>query len=762
MLNLICRGAKGDIPGISPVLAPLLIARGADTYEKAQAFLHPSEGDLNDPFLMPDMHAACTLIRTAIARRIPIAVYGDYDCDGVCATAILLETLRSLGADVRSYIPSRKEEGYGLNEAAVQRLAEHCGLMITVDCGVTAVKEITLAKSLGMQVILTDHHTMPDQMPPADAVLHPQLGGYPCAQLCGAGVAYKLSCALTGKNVLPSLELAGLATIADMVPLLGENRALAALGLRAMRKTQRPGLRALMQTAGMKEDAEIGGMQAGFLLAPRINACGRMDTADIALNLLSTKNAARAAALAAETDTLNARRKTIEQRILEEAESQVRAMDLCSLRAIVVQGEGWESGVVGLVAGRLAERYGYPTVALSQDGDVCVGSARSASGVDLYQALSTCADLFIRFGGHKQAAGLTIRTEDTENLRMRLSRAVEAQLAGRIPMPESVYDAEITLPEITLDMIDELRQLEPFGMGNPAPVYLLRQAEVLSARAVGATGAHLKLTLSQNGTLMDGIAFQMGDRAGILQGETEMVITPEQNSFRGKVTPQCRVQALGRASAHFSPRPQEEALALLQEFDRFCRIDKACPQPQPVDADSLQAEPQGTLLLCRTADTANALSARFADLDAQQDGGEEPRAYSTVWLCTRLKCKGPYRKIVLCDGLLCPQEAAALAALYPQAALFAMPQSAALRARIADLRFDIDTLRNLYRALRSGEKINTSDPRECAMAYVLQSMGLLTLQPAVQLLPMRKCSPTDDPLYRLILNGGNENHGNCL
>ena len=244
MQQLICRGAQGEIPGISPLLAPLLIARGADTYEKAQAFLHPSEGDLNDPFLMPDMRAACDMVRAAIARRTPIAVYGDYDCDGVCASVIVLEALRSLGADARSYIPSRKDEGYGLNEAAVRRLAEHCGLLITVDCGVTAVQEIALAKSLGMQVILTDHHTLPAELPQADAALHPQLGDYPCRDLCGAGVAYKLACALTGKKILPSLELAGLATIADMVPLLGENRALAALGQRPNRQTARPGHRA--------------------------------------------------------------------------------------------------------------------------------------------------------------------------------------------------------------------------------------------------------------------------------------------------------------------------------------------------------------------------------------------------------------------------------------------------------------------------------------------------------------------------------------
>ena len=233
------------------------------------------------------------------------------------------------------------------------------------------------------------------------------------------------------------------------------------------------------------------------------------------------------------------------------------------------------------------------------------------------------------------------------------------------------------------------------------------------------------------------------------------MITPEQNSFRGKVTPQCRVQALGRASARFLTRPDEEALSLLQEFERFCRIDKDCPQPAPVRPDGMTIAPQGTLLLCRTADTANALCARFPDLDAAQDGGTEPRAYSAVWLCRRLKRRGPYRRVILCDGMLCRQEIACLAELYPEAEILSAPQSSALRERLGRLKFDVDALRDYYRALRAGQKPNVLDPRECAMAYVLQSMELLTLQPAPQLLPMRKSSPMEDSLYRLILNGGN-------
>ncbi|MBQ1717608.1 MAG: single-stranded-DNA-specific exonuclease RecJ, partial [Bacteroidales bacterium] len=514
--------------------------------------------------------------------------YGDYDCDGVCASVIMLEALKSLGAHAEVYIPSRKEEGYGLNTAAMHKLAEkQYRLMITVDCGITAVEEIALAKSLGMNVILTDHHTPPDPLPAADAILHPQLGGYPCSSLCGAGTAYKLACALSGKQTIPTLPLCALATVADMVPLLGENRTLAALGLAAMADTSNIGLRALLRVSGLRTGEAVTGQQAGFLLAPRINACGRMETAQIALELLSTDDPVRAAELADTADGLNARRKSLENQVLEQANAQASALDLCTGHAIVIEGEGWESGVVGLAAGRLAEYYGYPTVILSREGDICVGSARSACGVDLYQALSACSDLFTRFGGHKQAAGLTLPAENVPELRIRLSDAVAKQLQGRTLMPETVYDGELRLTDITLDLISSLGMLEPFGTGNPAPVFLVRDVEALSARAVGSGGSHLKLTLGQDTCILDAIAFRMGTLASSMRGICSLAITPVANTFNGRTSPECRIEAIASMQRFFSRPANEDALAILQELAHLCRIDNFSGLPAQLGIDLL-------------------------------------------------------------------------------------------------------------------------------------------------------------------------------
>jgi len=755
MHQFICRGAEGRLPGIEDHIARLLIARGADTCEKAQAFLHPHERDLADPGRLHDMAQALQLVRDALARRAPIVVYGDYDCDGVCASAILVETLTRLGANVRAYIPHRKTEGYGLNAEAVRKLSQKGGLMITVDCGITSVDEVALARELGMQVIVTDHHTPQDALPAADAIVHAALGDYPCKNLCGAGTAWKIACALEGRIVYESMDLAALATIADMVPLLDENRVIAALGLKEMEKAQRPGLQALLRIAGIESGSPVTGTQAAFQLAPRVNACGRMDTAMIALEMMLARDAARADVLAGQADKLNAQRKNVEQRIFDLADEQVQQMNLCDDRAIIVEGEGWESGVVGLAAGRLAERYGYPSVALSREGDVCVGSARSASGVDLYQALYDCRDLFVRFGGHKQAAGLTIEEKNIPAFRKQLSEAVRRQLGDRVPMPETVYDSELSLSDVTVPFIESLSALEPFGMLNPAPVYLLKDADVLAARAVGADMSHLKLLLSQDGVQRDAIAFHMGARAGIIHGKSDLAVTPVVNSFRGKVSAECRVEAVGRSQTRFNPDKIHESHALLQELIQLCRIKVSYTPAEilPFDAGDWQHETQGTLLLCRTAETANRMCQLYPHFDAVRGDAAEPRAYNAVWLCEKTVCRGPYKRIVLCDGLICPQELTQLGELYPDAQVYAAPASDAVNACFALLQCTVDELRNAYRSLRSGGQMDLNDPKTHAIARVLENMQLISLTPAPQLLPMQKKSPEDDPLYRLIRRG---------
>lgn len=756
MHRFICRGKEGRIPGIPAHIAQLLIARGADTYEKAMSFLHPAPTGLFDPLLLSGMEKALKLIQSAIARRAPIIVYGDYDCDGVCATAILVETITRLSGTVRAYIPHRKTEGYGLNTEAVRKLAQKDALMITVDCGITSVQEVALARELGMQMIVTDHHTPQEELPPADAIVHAALGDYPCRTLCGAGTAWKIACALEGRVVYESMDLAALATIADMVPLLEENRVIAALGLKEMEKPLHPGLHALLRIAGIEPGSTVSGTQAAFQLAPRINACGRMDTAMVALELLLTRDFDKAEMLAATADKFNAQRKNVEQRIFEMADEQVQKMDLCQDRAIIVEGEGWESGVVGLAAGRLAERYGYPSVALSREGDVCVGSARSASGVDLYQALYDCRDLFVRFGGHKQAAGLTIEEKNIPAFRKRLSEAVRRQLGEAVPMPETVYDGELTLMDVTVPFIESLEALEPFGMLNPAPVYLLRDAEVLAARAVGADMSHLKLLLSQGGAQRDAIAFHMGARAGVIHGQSDLAVTPVINAFRGKVSAECRVEAVGRSQTRFSLGKDDESNALLQELSALCRIDNSYPPADvlPFTPGAWQEETQGTLLLCRTADTANDMCRLYPQFDAVKGDANEPRAYNAVWLCEKAVYRGPYRRVVLCDGAICPQEITRLRALYPLSQIFAVPRTKAMKDCFALLRCTVEELRSAYRALRGGQSIDLSIPKENAVAHILASMQLISLAPTPQLLPMQKKSPEDDPLYQLIRHGG--------
>ncbi|MBR6299728.1 MAG: single-stranded-DNA-specific exonuclease RecJ [Clostridia bacterium] len=752
MRRLISRAVPGLLEGVSPLLAPLLLARGVDTPDKLRVFLHPAAQDLHDPFLMPDMEKACRMIRETIDLGKHIIIYGDYDCDGVCASVIMLEALKSLGAHAEVYIPSRKEEGYGLNTAAMHKLAEkQYRLMITVDCGITAVEEIALAKSLGMNVILTDHHTPPDPLPAADAILHPQLGGYPCSSLCGAGTAYKLACALSGKQIIPTLPLCALATVADMVPLLGENRTLAALGLAAMADTSNIGLRALLRVSGLRTGEAVTGQQAGFLLAPRINACGRMETAQIALELLSTDDPVRAAELADTADGLNARRKSLENMVLEQANAQASALDLCTGHAIVIEGEGWESGVVGLAAGRLAEYYGYPTVILSREGDICVGSARSACGVDLYQALSACSDLFTRFGGHKQAAGLTLPAENVSELRIRLSDAVAKQLQGRTLMPETVYDGELRLTDITLDLISSLGMLEPFGTGNPAPVFLVRDVEALSARAVGSGGSHLKLTLGQDTCILDAIAFRMGTLASSMRGICSLAITPVANTFNGRTSPECRIEAIASMQRFFSRPANEDALAILQELAHLCRIDNFSGLPAQLEMLPAPQNDQGTLYLCRTAASAARITAAYPQLDILDDTQSDPRAYSAVWLCDVLTFPGPYRRVILCDGLLCPQEYAKLRDLLPQAEILAMPRSAELNNALMLLRFSIEELRAFYVALRKNGTFDRKNPRTDAMLRVLCRVGLTDETGHLQ--PAQPCDPAADSLFQLIQGG---------
>lgn len=747
-------GGELNWPGIPEWMARLLFARGVQSAREAQAFLHPDSSQLRPPLALPGMERAAAILRRAAAEGRKIAIYGDYDADGVCAAVILRDALEGLGADTRVYIPDRHEEGYGLNTPAVLRLAEDCRVLVTVDCGITSLEEVRAAREKGMEVIITDHHRPGAVLPEADAIVSPLMEGYPFPFLCGAGVAWKTAMALLGEDAGALMELAALATVADLVPLTGENRALVALGLRQLADTRRPGLRALMEAAGIR--GGITSQQVAFQLAPRINACGRMESAAIALELLSTRDQARAQTLALKMDRLNQERKNQEQQVVEQAVSQAEEMDLVSLRAIVVCGEGWNSGVVGLAAGKIAEKYACPTVALSLEGDTCVGSARSAGDVDIYAALSECADLFLRFGGHKQAAGLTMPAENLPALRERLSRAVARQTGDMPCIPEIICEGELSLAQVTEETIELLSMLEPCGMGNPEPRFLCRDAEALSLRAVGAQGRHLKCTFRQGNDLRDGIFFGGGEWAGASVGLFQMAFTPEINEFRGKISAECRVHALQMEPETLPYDLRREGAALLAEE----RGEASAAPLTPAGLDALMAGGQGTLLVCRCLETALALRARYPQADFALESARDPRAFHTVFLYGRAAgaCAG-FRHVVLCDGDL--GEGAGYRAACPEADIFALPETAALRRLLSALFVPREVLRACYVRLRCALPRDLEDfsaqsglpPPQAAFALtVLSEMGLIAYSPSpfsISILPMLRRDPSENKLFCL-------------
>lgn len=768
MDKYVLRGdAKGArLAGYPAWLSDLLISRGIDTAEKAQAFLHPDLRSLHSPFDMDGMGRACAVIRRSLEEHRRAVVYGDYDVDGVCAAAIMCDTLRVLSFEVSVYIPDRHDEGYGLNEGAVRAIAARAGLLVTVDCGVTGIREVALAKALGMRVVVTDHHRLPNALPDADAVVTPLLAKPDYPSLCGAGVAYQMRRALLGEErALSCLDLCALATVADMVPLLSDNRVLVSCGLRALEKTRRPGLNALQLKAGLP--SVLKSEHIGFGLAPRLNACGRLESAQTALRLLQTEDAAEAVQLAAKLDLLNSERRQMEKQVQDEALALVRDMDLCAERAIVVCGEGYESGVVGLAAGRVAEKTGYPTVILSAQGDTAVGSARSAGGVDLYAALKSCGDIFLRFGGHAQAAGMTLPIANVPLLKERLNRAVFEQLHGAPLQRVRPYDAELALSDVNEETYAHLASLEPFGMGNPEPVFLVKDAELLTARAVGADGAHLKLSLLQNGAQRGGIAFSMGTMAASCAGASaDVLFTPTRNEFMGRVSYECRVQALRPRS--LSENKQQLALSVLQDFS-VCAENKTRLSVREITLsgidDFLKSDAQGTLLFCRTWETAKRLHERFPETEFSVGAADDPRAFNVI-LCggSLTQVTAPYRRIVLCDGLLYEGEAGLPKSKFAGALLYACPQSGSWAAYKKELLPSLNDLRTVYKmsgGLSGGFEAFCADgklsvPRACAALCILAELRLLTVrwQPfLIERLPFQKCDPMKSMIYRRLLSG---------
>ncbi len=769
MLQFIRRGAdRQDSPiGDLPVwLSSILRTRGIDTPEKAERFLHPSLEQLHDPFLMPGMEKAVGIIRQAIAAGEKMLIYGDYDVDGVCATSILMETLGEMGARVDFRIPSRHGEGYGLNCEAVREIAKEHKLLITVDCGVTNHEEVKLAQMLGMTVIVTDHHQLADTPSPADVVLNPLLGDYPFRRLCGAGVALKLTQALQGmEGVKKRIELAAMATVADIVPLIDENRVIVREGLQAMATTDRPGIKALLTVSGVTPPVSAG--QVGFRLAPRINAGGRLEDASQGVTLLTTRDEMLAERIASHLEDANSQRQAIEQDITQKAMQEIaEKVDFLQDRVIIVMGDEWNHGVIGLAAGRICEKYHFPTIVLSRQGDVAVGSCRSIPGVNIHAMLMLCKDLFIRFGGHEQAAGLTMQAELVPELRRRLNMYISENCDLRCYVPTKEYDLALPLSQVNLELIDALSMLQPTGYGNPAPVFLSRGAQVQLMRKVGRDQQHLKLSLLDGNSVRDGIAFSMGHLADEGLDMVDVLFAPERNEFMGRVTAQLQVQAM-RPAEGTAPLPGQDVLfrGLLQEITTLAANDNRIPPVEtitPAAARKLMRHGRGVLLIAHEREkAASMLVDTLADacLGQVKDG----RAFNTVLCAPRLdKLQDVWEHIILLDGEVLPGESAAIREMCPRAQLYAMKPNPLFLQLLRELALADEPLRRLYRRLRLGGNTMASQlAKDCDLTVPQVLVGLtafsqvklaeVSLEPyAVRLLPPVKCSMEDSPLIRYL------------
>ncbi len=534
---------------ISPITASVLLGRGLTTPELARRWLSPNGTVSHDPFLIPDMEKAVDRIHRGVAAREQLCFYGDYDVDGMAATSVYVKFFQSLGAHVGIYIPHRIQEGYGLNEPAVRRLRQRgVGLLVTSDCGTLAHHEVGVAQSLGMDVVVTDHHQVDGQLPPAFAVLNPHREGalYPFRDLCSGALAYKVAQAYQLKyggadlRAESMLDLVSLATVADVVPLEDENRLFVREGLTLISEGLRCGIRALKQRVGVDRACTTG--TVAFKLAPRINAAGRLAHGEVGVSLLTTELDSEAAALANHLEDLNTERQRLESDMRSEAVGMVESDS--PPPAIVLGARRWHLGVVGIVAARLVEHFDRPAVvlAISEEG-IGKGSARSVPGFDLHAALATCRDLLIGFGGHPSAAGLTIRESHIPAFRERFGQLASEWAAEKAGTHGLHVDTEVNLTKVDHKLMTELDRLQPFGAGNPEPTFAARNLSVLEVKVVG--DCHLKLTVRhKNSVPFHGIGFRMGSLAALGLSHTrplDLAFVPELNRWNGMDRIQLRI-----------------------------------------------------------------------------------------------------------------------------------------------------------------------------------------------------------------------------
>ncbi|MGQ9832354.1 MAG: single-stranded-DNA-specific exonuclease RecJ [Candidatus Villigracilaceae bacterium] len=545
--------ADSNLRNYPPIVRQILFNRGYATAAQAETFLEAQTDFDTHPFQMTGMQASVDRIRYAIAHHEPIAIYGDYDVDGVTATALLTQALKALGGNVRPYIPNRFDEGYGLNPEALNSLKEDgVKLVISVDCGIRSPNEAAHARTLGLDLIITDHHHPAEELPPAFAILNPKQpeDTYPDKDLAGVGVAYKLAEALLLESGLQAtervrflnglLDLVALGTVADLAPLTGENRHLVRRGLEQMRSTQRQGLFSLANVAGLNL-SRVTSSDIGFVLGPRLNAAGRLDSALAAYELLVTSDIRRAGDLAQKLDRQNRERQALTQQIQEQAEVLARAGEADVPLLFAVHPE-FNPGVVGLAASRLAEIYYRPAIVGQLGEETLRCSCRSIPELHITNALDECADLLVRHGGHAAAAGFTVRVENLEALKARLKEIARRELGGRDLRPTLSADVEVPLSAMHPDLLRYLTKLQPTGYGNPEPIFVSRGVQVKSARQVGASGKHLKMTVSDGQITFDAIGFRLGHLYENLPARVDLMYAFETNEYNGRISLQLNLK----------------------------------------------------------------------------------------------------------------------------------------------------------------------------------------------------------------------------
>ncbi len=537
---------------INFLLAKILVNRGIIEKEQISKFLTPTRYDFYNPFLMPDMEKAVNRIIEAIKKKQKMIVYGDYDVDGITSITVLKSFLEERGVQIDYYIPNRLEEGYGLNKNALENIAKkQYQLMITVDCGISCKEEIDYANELGIETIVTDHHEVGDEIPNAIAVVDAKRkdSEYPFRELAGVGVVFKLIQALgqklglNEKEYLKFLDIVCVGTISDIVPLIDENRVIAKLGLLLVERTKNLGLRSILVSSGYKN---IDSSTISFGIAPRINACGRMGDAKKALQLLLSKNSEEIELLTRKLNAYNAKRQEIEKSIFEDALNQIEKKHLDRNKTIVVAGENWHHGVIGIVSSKITDIYFKPSILLCHEDNIAKGSGRSIPGFDLYSALQKCQDNIEKFGGHAMAIGITLKEENIEKFTKKFETIAEEEHIEEI-LPIIRIDAKIELDQVNREMVDSLKQLEPFGEANKTPIFLFKNLKIDSIRTL-SEGKHLKMTLRSNNTVIDAIGFNLGNLAEdyIIGDKIDLAGALEINAYGGMDSLQINIKDIMR------------------------------------------------------------------------------------------------------------------------------------------------------------------------------------------------------------------------